>query len=59
LDVAITIASTWLQSISNPRLTALNLSRPPDRLVQHTAWFELTKANRGGKLGTDHPRMSV
>jgi hypothetical protein len=32
-------------------ITALNLSRPPERLIQYTAWFELTKANRGGKLG--------
>jgi hypothetical protein len=34
-------------------ITALNLSRPPERLIQYTAWFELTKANRGGKLGTE------
>jgi hypothetical protein len=33
-------------------ITALNLSRSPERLIQYTAWFELTKANRGGKLGT-------
>jgi hypothetical protein len=33
-------------------VTALNLSRPPDRLIQYTAWFELTKAHKGGKLGT-------
>jgi hypothetical protein len=33
-------------------ITALNLSRPPERLIQYTAWFELTKAKRGGKLGT-------
>jgi hypothetical protein len=33
-------------------ITALNLSRPPERLAQYTAWFELTKAKRGGKLGT-------
>jgi hypothetical protein len=33
-------------------ITALSLSRPPERLIQYTAWFELTKANRGGKLGT-------
>jgi hypothetical protein len=33
--------------------TALSLSRPPERLIQYTAWFELTKANRGGKLGTE------
>ena len=32
-------------------ITALNLSRPPERLIQYTAWFELTKAKRGGKLG--------
>jgi AAA domain len=34
-------------------VTALNLSRPPERLIQYTAWFELTKAKRGGKLGND------
>jgi hypothetical protein len=33
-------------------ITALNLSRPPERLIQYSAWFELTKANRSGKLGT-------
>jgi hypothetical protein len=33
--------------------TALALSRPPERLIQYTAWFEVTKANRGGKLGTE------
>jgi hypothetical protein len=33
-------------------VTALNLSRPPDRLIQYTAWFELTKAHKGRKLGT-------
>jgi hypothetical protein len=34
-------------------ITALNLQRPPERLIQYTAWFELTKAKRGGKLGND------
>jgi hypothetical protein len=34
-------------------ITALNLSQPPERLIQHHAWFELTKAKRGGKLGTE------
>jgi hypothetical protein len=34
-------------------ITALNLSQPPDRLIQYHAWFELTKAQRGGKLGTE------
>jgi hypothetical protein len=35
-------------------ITALSLSRPPERLIQYTAWFELTKAKReSGKLGTE------
>jgi hypothetical protein len=33
-------------------VTALSLSRPPERLIQYSAWFELTKAKRDGKLGT-------
>jgi hypothetical protein len=35
-------------------ITALALSRPPERLIQCTAWFELTKARRGKEgLGTE------
>jgi AAA domain len=33
-------------------ITALALSRPPERVIQYTAWYEVTKAKRGGKLGT-------
>src|SRR5262249_189800 len=32
-------------------ITALSLRREPENLVQYVAWFELTKAHRGGKLG--------
>jgi hypothetical protein len=33
-------------------LTALQLRNGPDQLVEYNAWFQLTKAHRGGKLGT-------